>query len=186
MVVSRSKFTQRIIAPLSKASWRLCVAGLLLLSGTCFAQSWGTVGAGYIFQTSEGPKSQWSPSNGWYILPTFDLTKNIGVNADFANFYAKGQNIHVDLFGVYHAFGNRTRLTPFVFTGVGRIRDSKAGVVANSFAWYAGAGTFFRLTRWVSFEAIPVEYVMNTAGDNVGNNWVARAGFAITIPKHSH
>ena len=51
---------------------------------------------------------------------------------------------------------------------------------------YAGAGTFFRLTRWVSFEAIPVEYVMNTAGDSVGNNWVARAGFAITIPKHSH
>lgn len=174
------------MAPLSKASWRLCVAGLLLLSGTCFAQSWGTVGAGYIFQTSEGPKGQWSPSNGWYILPTFDITKNIGVNADFANFYAKGQNIHVDLFGPYHAFANRTRLTPFVFTGIGRIRDSKAGVVSNSFAWYAGAGTFFRLTRWVSFEAIPVEYVMNTAGDNVGNNWVARAGFAITIPKHSH
>jgi hypothetical protein len=40
-----------------------------------------------------------------------------------------------------------------------------------------------RLTRWVSFQTIPVEYVMNTAHYNVGNNFVARAGFALTIPK---
>ena len=186
--MSCTNFTRRMIAPLSKPSWCLCVAGLLLLSGTCFAQSWGTVGAGYIYQTSEsqGPRSVWTSSNGWYLLPTFNVTKNIGVNADFANFYAKGQNIHVDLFGPYHAFENRTRFTPFVFTGIGRIRASKSGTVSNSFAWYAGAGTLFRLTRWVSFETIPVEYVMNTAGGNVGNNWAARAGFAITIPKRSH
>ena len=183
--MSFSKLTQRTMTPLSKASLRLCVAGLLLLSGTCFAQSWGTVGAGYIYQTTEGPRGGWTSSNGWYLLPTFNINKNIGVNADFANFYSKGQNIHVDLFGPYHAFGNKTRFTPFVFTGVGRIRDSKAGVVNNSFAWYAGAGTFIRLTRWVSFETIPVEYVINSAGGNVGNNFVARAGFAITIPKHA-
>jgi hypothetical protein len=161
----------------------LFLAGLLLLSETCLAQSWGAVGAGYIYQASEGSKGGWTSSNGWYVLPTFNITKNIGVSADFANFYSKGQNIHVDLFGPVHAFGNRTRFTPFIFTGVGRIRDSKLGVVTNSFAWYAGGGFLIRLTRWVSFQTIPVEYVMNTSGWNVGNNWVARAGFAITIPK---
>jgi hypothetical protein len=117
------------------------------------------------------------------VLPAFNINKQVGVSADFANFYSKGQNIHVDLFGFSHAFGNKTRLTPFIFTGVGRIRDSKLDTVRNSFAWYAGAGMLIRLTRWVSFQTIPIEYVMNTAGWNVGNNFVARAGFALTIPK---
>jgi hypothetical protein len=31
--------------------------------------------------------------------------------------------------------------------------------------------------------SIPVEYVMNTANGNVGNNFDARAGLAITVPK---
>jgi hypothetical protein len=168
---------------LSKHCCRACLLGLLLLSGTCFAQSWGSVGAGYIYQTSEGPSGGWTSSNGWYLLPTFNINKQVGVFGDFANVYRRGQNIHVDFFGPFHAFGNRTRFTPFIFTGVGRIRDSKSGTVSNSFSWFAGAGMMVRLTRWVSFETIPVEYVMNTAGWNVGNNFDARAGFAITIPK---
>jgi hypothetical protein len=183
MFVNLSTGCRWIIRAVDKTMLRLSLAGLLLLSGTCFAQSWGTVGAGYIYQASEGANGGWTSSNGWYVLPSFSITKNIGVSADFANFYSKAQNIHVDLFGPVHAFGNRTRFTPFIFTGIGRIRDSKSGMVTNSFAWYAGGGLLIRLTRWVSFQTIPVEYVMNTAGWNVGNNWVARAGFAITIPK---
>jgi hypothetical protein len=144
---------------------------------------WGTVGAGYIYQTSETPTDHWVSSNGWYLLPTFNINKQIGVFADFANFYSKGQNIHVQLFGVLHNFSNRTRVTPFVFTGIGNIRDSYAGSVGDSFTWFAGAGFTVRITRWVAFETIPVEYVMNTANGNVGNNFDARAGFALTIPK---
>lgn len=174
---------QRMMPPLSRVSCRVFLVGLLLLSETCLAQSWGSVGAGYIYQTSEGPDGAWASSNGWYVLPAFNINKQVGVSADFANFYSKGQNIHVDLFGFSHAFGNKTSLTPFIFTGVGRIRDSKLDTVRNSFAWYAGAGMLIRLTRWVSFQTIPIEYVMNTAAWNVGNNFVARAGFALTIPK---
>jgi hypothetical protein len=144
---------------------------------------WGSVGGGYIYQTTEGTTGHWTSSNGWYALPTFNINKKIGVSADFANFYARGQNIHVQLFGPFHAFSNRTRFTPFVFTGIGRIRNSYAGTVNNSLAWYGGGGLMVRLTRWVSFQTIPVEYVMNTANWNVGNNFVARAGFAITIPR---
>jgi hypothetical protein len=82
--------------------------------------------------------------------------------ADFANFCGKGQNIHLDLFGALHGFGNKTRYTPFIFTGIGRIRDSNAGTITNSFAWFAGGGLTIRLTRCVSFQTIPIEYVMNT------------------------
>jgi hypothetical protein len=40
-----------------------------------------------------------------------------------------------------------------------------------------------RLTRWVSFQTMPVEYVMNTVSGKVGNHFLAGAGFALTIPK---
>lgn len=147
------------------------------------AGSWGSVGIGYIYQTSETPTGGWVSSQGWYVLPTFNINKQVGVFGDFANLYRKDQNIHVDLFGPFHAFTNKTRVTPFVFIGVGRIRNSNAGTVSNSFSFFGGSGMMIRLTRWVSFETIPIEYVMNTAGWNVGNNFDARAGFAITIPK---
>ena len=150
---------------------------------------WGSLGGGYIYQIS-GVSGHWPSTHGWYVLPTFNINKNVGVFADFANFYGKGanfvgngQNIHVELYGVSHGFHNRTRLTPFVFTGPGFIRNSYAGTVTHSFAWCGGAGLTVRLTRWVSFQTIPVEYVLNTANGNVGNNFVARAGFALTIPR---
>jgi hypothetical protein len=188
MVENSSEDRQWVMQAVRKYCWR-ALAGLLLsgllLAGPCFAQEWGSVGGGYIYQVTEGTTAHWTSSNGWYVLPTFNINKKVGVSADFANFYSKGQNIHVDLFGPFHAFSNKTRFTPFVFTGIGRIRDSKAGTITNSFAWYAGGGLMIRLTRWVSFQTIPIEYVMNTANYNVGNNFVARAGFALTIPKSS-
>jgi hypothetical protein len=49
--------------------------------------------------------------------------------------------------------------------------------------WCGGGGLMIRLTRRLSFETIPVEYVINTANGYVGNNIVARAGFAIAFPK---
>src|SRR5258708_37618388 len=100
---------------------------------------WGSLGAGYIYQVS-GVSGHWPSSHGWYVLPTFNINKQVGVFADFANFYGKGQNIHVQLYGPFHAFSNKTRYTPFIFTGPGYIRDSLAGTITHSFAWCAGGG----------------------------------------------
>lgn len=144
---------------------------------------WGSVGAGYLYQLTEGTTGHWTSTNGWYVLPTFNINKRVGVFADFANLYGHRQNLHVELYGAFHGFSNRTRLAPFVFTGPGFIRDSNAGTVSYSFAWCAGGGVTIRLTRWVSFQTIPIEYVINTANGNVGNNFDARAGLAITIPR---
>jgi hypothetical protein len=173
-----------VILPAHKYCWRLWLAGLLL-SGTCFAQSWGSAGFGYLYQITETESApvDWISFHGWYGLATFNINKQVGVFADFANLYRNGQNLHIELYGVSHAFGNKTRFTPFVFIGPGFVRDSIAGTVTTSFAWCVGGGLFIRLTRWVSFETIPVEYVQNNANWNVGNNFVARAGFALTIPK---
>ena len=171
------------------ASFVLCLVGLLSLFDSAAqaqerqAGSWGSVGAGYIYQTTEGTTGHWTSSHGWYALSTFNINKQIGVFADFANFYSTRQNAHVELYGALHGFSNRSRYTPFIFTGPGFIRDSKAGAIAHSFAWCMGGGMTVRLSRWVSFQTIPVEYVINTANGNVGNNFVARAGLALTIPK---
>ena len=182
MFNSFSERGQYVVRAVHRYCWCPLLAGLLL-SGTCFAQSWGSVGVGYNYLLTEGMSDHWTSSHGWYVLPTFNINKQVGVFADFTNFCGKGQNIHVEVFGPLHAFSNETRYTPFVFGGIGHIRASEAGTVANSFAWAAGGGLLIRLTRWVSFETIPIEYVMNTAGGNVGNNFVVRAGFALTIPK---
>jgi hypothetical protein len=93
------------------------------------------------------------------------------------------QNIHGTTFGPLHAFGNKSRYTPFIFAGIGKVRASDAGSVNNSFAWLVGGGFTVRITRWVSFQTIPVEYVMSTPNGNVGNNFLARVGLALTIPK---
>lgn len=145
--------------------------------------SWGTLGGGYIYQLTEGNTGHWTSTHGWYVLPTFNINKQVGVFADFANLYGKGQNLHIELYGALHAFGNRTRYTPFVFTGPGWVRDSNAGTVSTSFLWCGGGGLLIRLNRFVSFQTIPLEYVVNTANGNVGNNFDARAGLAFTLPK---
>jgi len=144
---------------------------------------WGSAGAGYLSQLTEGTTGNWTSTHGWYVLPTFNINKQVGVFADFANLYGKDKNIHVEFYGVFHGFGNKTRLTPFIFTGPGYIRASSAGTISHSLGWCVGGGLTIPLTRRLSFEAIPVEYVVNTANGNVGNNIDARAGFAITFPK---
>jgi hypothetical protein len=144
---------------------------------------WGSVGGGYLSQLTEGTTGDWTSTHGWYVLPTFNINRQVGVFADFANLYGKDENVHVEFYGVFHGFGNKTRLTPFIFTGPGYIRASSAGAISHSLGWCGGGGLMIRLTRRLSFETIPVEYVINTANGNVGNNIVARAGFAITFPK---
>jgi hypothetical protein len=144
---------------------------------------WGSVGGGYLSQLTEGTTGDWTSTHGWYVLPTFNINRQVGVSADFANLSGKDKNAHVEFYGVFHGFANKTRLTPFIFTGPGYIRASSAGTISHSLGWCGGDGLTIRLTPRLSFETIPVEYVINTASGNVGNNIVARAGFVIALPK---
>ena len=144
---------------------------------------WGSVGGGYLSQLTEGTTGDWTSTHGWYVLPTYNINKQVGVFADFANLSGKDKNVHVEFYGVFHGFANKTRLTPFIFTGPGYIRASSAETISHSLGWCGGGGLMIRLTRRLSFETIPIEYVINTANGNVGTNIVARAGLAITFPK---
>ena len=93
---------------------------------------WGSVGGGYLSQLTEGTTGNWTSTHGWYVLPTFNINRQVGVFADFANLYGKDENVHAEFYGVFHGFGNKTRLTPFIFTGPGYIRASSAGAISHS------------------------------------------------------
>jgi len=127
---------------------------------------WGSVGGGYLSQFTEGSTGDWTSTHGWYVLPTFNINKQVGVFADFANLSGKDKNAHVEFYGVFHGFANKTRLTPFIFTGPGYIRASSDGTISHSLGWCGGGGL-----------------TINTANGNVGNNIVGRAGFVIALPK---
>jgi hypothetical protein len=155
----------------------------ILCGAEAHAQDWGSLGGGYIYQLTEGTTGHWTSTQGWYVLPTFNINKQIGVFADFANLYGRDENVYVEFYGVFHGFANKTRLTPFIFTGPSYIRASSTGTISHSLGWCGGGGLMIPLTRRLLFETIPVEYVNNTANGDVGNNIVARAEFAITFPK---
>lgn len=73
-------------------------------------QSWGSVGAGYIYQTTEGPKGGWTSSNGGYVLPTFNINKQVEVFSDFGNFYGRGQKCACRRFFVRQQLGCESRV----------------------------------------------------------------------------
>jgi hypothetical protein len=50
---------------------------------------WGSVGGGYLSQLTEGTTGDWASTHGWYVLPTLNINKQVGVFADFANLYGK-------------------------------------------------------------------------------------------------
>jgi hypothetical protein len=81
-----------VIKAAQKYGWRLRLAGFLL-AGTCFAQTWGSVSGGYIYQVSETPNGHWVSFNGWYGLGTYNITKQVSLFGDFPNFYAPGATI---------------------------------------------------------------------------------------------
>ena len=81
-----------MIRATKKYGCRLWLAGFLL-AGTCFAQTWGSVGGGYIYQVSETPNGHWASFHGWYGLGTYNITDRVSLFGDFPNFYATGQNI---------------------------------------------------------------------------------------------
>jgi hypothetical protein len=66
-----------------------------LLQRGCAGQEkqidWGSVGGGYLFQLTEGTTGDWTSTHGWYALPTFNINRQVGVFADFANLSANGK-----------------------------------------------------------------------------------------------
>lgn len=120
---------------------------------------------------------------GWYAIPQYNFTSHLGVIADFTNFYNwhahAAENVHGFTAGpVYMA--PLGALTPFAFLEGGAIRDSRQGMITWSPGIVAGIGANLKMTRLISFQLVPGEYVTSrlSNGDWEGN-YSAKAGFVV-------
>lgn len=139
-----------------------CVLGLTL---NCVAQQqfYGSVSMGYNYLSAEGPTGSHTSFNGWYVTPEYNLTKAVGVFANFSNLYGGvGENIHSYTFGPLLSLHNSTRVTPVAFTEFGDVRDSKPAAIANAFAFVVGGGAEIKLNSRVNLQIYPAEYVLTT------------------------
>ncbi|MBW4027442.1 hypothetical protein [Acidipila rosea] len=122
---------------------------------------------------------------GWYGIPQLNLTKHIGVLADFTNFYNwhahAGENVHGFTGGPVYMFPMK-HMTPFVFAEGGAVRDSMQGTVNWSPAVVGGAGLNYKLTRALAFQLVPGEYVAtHLSNGNWQSNFNAKAGIVLNM-----
>ena len=128
---------------------------------------------------------------GWYGIPQVFLTRHISAIADFANFsnWHAGQtdNVHTFLGGPAYSLGPHWGVDPFVFAEGGATRNSTAGAIQWDPAAAGGLGMNFKLTKMVSFQVIPGEYIATKLPNgNWQSNFNAKAGFTFTMSRLRH
>ncbi|WP_415198689.1 hypothetical protein [Silvibacterium sp.] len=119
---------------------------------------------------------------GWYAMPQYYFTKHLSAIAEFddlGNYHAHaGENVRAFLGGPEWTFAPMHHLQPFVFAEGGAVRDSKDYGVNWMASTAGGFGFNTKVSRTISFQLIPAEYVASkqTDGDWSGN-FMAKAGF---------
>lgn len=122
---------------------------------------------------------------GWYGSPQVNMTKHIGLRADFANYYNwhahAGENVHGFLGGPVYLLPTKW-VSPFVFVEGGALRDSYQSQINWNPAAAGGIGFNYRLTRAVSFQLVPGEYMATKLPNgNWQSNFNAKAGFVLNM-----
>ncbi len=146
-----------------------------------------SVAAGFIYlQTNitNVPSGTASYTMGWYGVPQWHLTKHWSAQGDFVNVY----NFHAHQTGNTHAFlggGSYTvqvkGLEVYPFALGGSVRNSAMSQVQWTPAAAGGIGVNLKLTKAVSFQVIPGEYVATHLPNGTWqSNYTARAGFVFT------
>ncbi|GGH07309.1 BTB/POZ domain-containing protein [Silvibacterium dinghuense] len=119
---------------------------------------------------------------GWYAMPQYYFTRHlsaIGEFDDLGNYHAHaGENVRAFLGGPEWTFATMHHVQPFVFTEGGAVRDSRDNYINWMASAAGGIGFNTRISKSVSFQLIPAEYVASkqTDGDWSGN-LMAKAGF---------
>ncbi len=122
---------------------------------------------------------------GWYAMPQYYFTRHlsaIGEFDDLGNYHAHaGENVRAFMGGPEWTLAPRHHLQPFVFTEGGAVRDSRDGYINWMASTAGGIGVNSRLSKSVSFQLIPAEYVASkqTDGDWSGG-FMAKAGITFT------
>lgn len=165
----------------------------------------GSLTVGYAYLYADQGKLDYRNLNGWYVKPSWNITPKTSLYLDFSIYYGGNKygalNSHSYTMGVSRTVLSKPKfkLAPFVQTGDVRISANKqvtqscAGDIANctitttrgsithAYLFLAGFSVTVPLTKWVSFTAVPAEYVFQYPNGDPRHNFNAKAGFSFPL-----
>jgi len=113
--------------------------------------------------------------NGITTSVNGNVSKSIGVVADFSALYKRGSAQYLALFGPRYAFRNSSKVTPFVQALFGAIGPDPA------FAYGFGGGIDIKINKHVSFRAIQADYIQLRNGANSINTARVSSGIVFNF-----
>jgi len=97
---------------------------------------------------------------GWGTEVNYNITRHVGIAADFGGHYSDTSNIGSILFGPKFTLYNGEVARPFVHALFGLARVSPAGVPTdNTFGMALGGGLDLKLHRWFGLRLFEADYV---------------------------
>lgn len=142
----------------------------------------GDVSGGWTYLWADQGAGYRANLNGWFARPSFNVTHNLSVFADFTNYYghnAKGSvNSHGFTFGLAQSYLPKARVRPSVFAEAGDVRASSAGTITNQFAFAAGLALSIPFNDHVQLKLTPAEWVFLYPNGDPRNDFNAKVGIA--------
>ncbi len=152
------------------------IAAVLALPSLAFSQAIpfdqkGPVGsftasASYIYGENENGNVH--TLIGWTATPEVNLTRHVGMQADFSSYYMQnvypGQSRFLIVAGPRYNFATRSRISPYIFAEGGEMRLTFQRTLFRDWEpmGKGGLGLDFRLSRGIALTLIPGEYMAHT------------------------
>jgi hypothetical protein len=140
-----------------------------------------TESAVYVFNDAQTGhnRSLW----GWSVVPELNLTRHIGMQADFASLYMlsayPGQTRLLMAAGPRYNFAPVSKVTPFIFAEGGEMRLSAQRSLTKDWnpIGKGGFGFEYRVSRSIALTLVPGEYLGQYQDDGTWNHsFTSRAG----------
>lgn len=150
----------------------------------------GSLTASYVYQYAPDLVGANRSLMGWSATPEVNFTKYLGLQAEFTSLYMRsvypGQSRLMMAAGPRFNFAPHSRFSPFAFAEGGEIRATQK--LSDVSDWNpvatGGIGINFKLSRAVSFQLIPGEYVGQLQDNDTWNHsFMSKAGITFNLYK---
>jgi hypothetical protein len=150
----------------------------------------GTFTASYVYQYAPNLVGADRSLMGWSATPEVNFTKYLGLQAEFTGLYMRSvfpaQSRLMIAAGPRVNFAPHGRIRPFAFIEGGEVRLTSQGSDISDWNPVAsgGIGFDYKITRGVSFQLIPGQYVAQLQDDHDWNHsFMAKAGITFNLYK---
>jgi hypothetical protein len=150
----------------------------------------GSFTASYVYQYAPDLVGADRSLMGWSATPEVNFAKHLGLQAEFTSLYMRsvypGQSRLLMAAGPRFNFAPHSKFSPFAFAEGGEIRATRK--LSDVSDWNpvatGGIGVNYKISRGVSFQLIPGEYVGQLQDDNNWNHsFMTKAGITFNFYK---